>query len=106
MAISNVLQLLGDCVGADYVCHVMIIHFTQKILENVVSFLIYAYGFSQHHMIGAIECLYSFAIIMYRTYSRFFKEENFHKFHKSIAIHENFALEMFAENILSVAKLS
>ena len=90
-------------VGANYVCHVMIIYFTQKYLENAVSFLIYAYGFLQHHMIGVV-CLYGFAIIMYHT-AGFFKEENFHKFHKPIAVHENFTFEMFTESILSVSCL-
>ena len=29
----------------------------------------------------------------YRIASGFFEEENFHEFHESIAIHENFTLE-------------
>ena len=79
----------------------MVIHFTQRNFENTESFLIYAYGFLQPHMIGVTVCLYGFAIIMYRT-AGFFKEENFRQFYKSIAIHENFTLEMFTENIISV----
>ena len=82
----------------------MVIHFTQRNLENTKSFLIYAYGFLQPHMIGVTVCLYGFTVIMYHT-AGFFKEGNFWKFYKSFAIHENFTLEMFAENIISVSCL-
>ena len=32
-------------VGANYICHMMIIHFMQKIMGSTELFLIYAYGF-------------------------------------------------------------
>ena len=46
-----------------YVCQMLIIHFAQKILGSTESFLIYTYGFAQHHMIGVTVCLYSFTVI-------------------------------------------
>ena len=47
---------------------------------------------------------YVWLICMYIPYSQFFEEENFHEFHKLIAICENCILEiMFTKNILSLA---
>ena len=62
--------LLCIYAGADYICHVTIIHFAQKIFGEVAteSFLIYIYGFMQHHMIGVTVCLY--AIMYFIVYIR------------------------------------
>ena len=40
------------------------IHFAQKNFGNTESFLIYDYGFAQHHMTGITVCLYGFAVII------------------------------------------
>ena len=52
LTILNVLQLMDmiTYVGADYVCHVMVIHFTQKVLRSTKSSSIDVNGFRQYHM--------------------------------------------------------
>ena len=42
----------------------MIIHFEQKFMESIELFLMYTYGFAEHHMIGVTVQLYGFIVIM------------------------------------------
>ena len=51
-------------VGANDICHVMTIHFVQKFQVSAKPFLVYTYGFMQHHMIGVTVCLYRFTVII------------------------------------------
>ena len=63
MVISNVLQLMDRQLFMLrlIICHVMIMHFVQKIWEALIC----TYGFAQYHMIGVTVHLYDFAVIMY-----------------------------------------
>ena len=42
--------------------------------------------------------VYSYSVVII-PYSGFFEGENFHEFHESIAIRENFTLEIFTKSI-------
>ena len=59
---DDIKCITANLCWANYVCHVTIIHFAINTFWKVQSFLIYAYGFAQRHMIGVTLHIHTYLV--------------------------------------------